>query len=106
MNDLISKLISDNELTRIIGDCGSDEAINKTFVGYVFRLSYQECLIQTNDAFKVSVGGIPHNSFLIAAGFNPQSFHAASGMDKEIILLRVLEPVALPQDADLVKTRI
>lgn len=106
MNDLISKLISDNELTRIIGDCGSDEAINRTFVGYVFRLSYQECLIQTNDAFKVSVGGIPHNSFLIAAGFNPQSFHAAPSMDKEIILLRVLEPVALPQDADLVKTRI
>jgi len=27
-------------------------------------------------------------------------------MDKEVILLRVLEPVALPQDADLVKTRI
>lgn len=106
MNNLTSQLISDNELTRIIGDCGTNESINKTFVGYVFRLSYQECLIQTNDAFKVSVGGIPHNSFLIAAGFNPKSFNDAPVMDKEIILLRVLEPVALPQDADLVKTRI
>lgn len=106
MNDLVSKLISDNELTRIIGDCGSEDAINKTFVGYVFRLSYQECLVQTNDAFKGNIGGVPHNAFLIAAGFNPQSFHAASDIDREIILLRVLEPVALPQDADMVKTRI
>jgi len=106
MNDLISKVISNNDLTRLIGDFSTDAAIDKAFVGYVFRLSYQECLIQTNDAFKVNVGGIPHNSFLIATGFNPQSFNAATSLDKEIILLRVLEPVALPQDADLVKTRI
>lgn len=106
MNDLVSKVISNNDLTRLIGDLSSDAAIDKAFVGYVFRLSYQECLIQTNDAFKVNVGGIPHNSFLIATGFHPQSFHAATAMDKEIILLRVLEPIALPQDADLVKTRI
>src|SRR5690606_26120381 len=81
-------------------------AIDRSFVGYVYKLSYLECLIQTNDAFKKNVGGIPHNSFLLAAGFNPQSFSKAPDMDREVVLLRVLEPVALPQDADLVKTRI
>lgn len=106
MNDLIGKVISNNELTRLIGDFSTGAAIDRSFVGYVYKLSYLECLIQTNDAFKQKVGGIPHNSFLIATGFNPQSFSKAPDMDREVVLLRVLEPVALPQDADLVKTRI
>lgn len=106
MNNVLQQVISNNPLTRLMGDFGKPDTINNTFVGYVFRLSYQECLVQTNDAFKKAVGGIPHNSFLIASGFNPASFHETPNMDKEIVLLRVLGPVDLPQDADLVRTRI
>ncbi len=106
MNNVLQQVISNNDLTRLMGDFGKPDAINNTFVGYVFRLSYQECLVQTNDAFKKAVGGIPHNSFLIASGFNPAAFHDTPNMDKEILLLRVLAPVDLPQDADLVRTRI
>ena len=106
MHDLVGQIISDNDLTKLIGDFSTATAIDRSFVGYVYKLSYLECLIQTNDAFKQKVGGIPHNSFLIATGFNPQSFSKAPDMDREVVLLRVLEPVALPQDADLVKTRI
>ncbi len=69
-------------------------------------MRFDEVLVLTNDKWKHSVNGIPHNSFLVAAGFNPNKMADADEIDKEVILLRVLEPVTLPQDNDLVRTRI
>jgi Helicase HerA, central domain len=100
MNSILRQVISDNPLSRLIGD------INKSFVGYVYNLRYDEAYIQTNDSFKHAVNGIPHNAFLIAAGFDPSRFDLAQPVDQEVVLLRVLEPIALPQDADMVRTRI
>src|SRR6185503_13442148 len=77
-----------------------------SFVGYVYGMRFDEVLVLTNDAFKHRVNGIPHNSFLVAAGFNPTHFGDAHPIDQEIVLLRVLEPVSLPQDTDFVRTRI
>lgn len=56
--------------------------------------------------FKHAVNGLQHNSFLVAAGFDPARFSDAKPIDCEVVLLRVLGPVALPQDADMVRTRI
>lgn len=100
MNTVLRTVISDNPLTRLVGD------VNRSFVGYVYNLKYDECFVQTNDAFKHAVNGLPHNSFLLAAGFDPTRFDAASPIDQEIVLLRVLGPVPLPQDGDMVRTRI
>lgn len=100
MNSILRQVISDNPLSQLIGD------INKSFVGYVYNLRYDEAYVQTNDSFKHAVNGIPHNSFLLAAGFDPLRFDLAQSVDQEVVLLRVLEPVALPQDADMVRTRI
>jgi Predicted ATPase len=100
MNTVLRTIISDNPLTRIIGD------VDQAFIGYVFNLRYDECFIQTNDAFKHGVNGLPHNSFLLAAGFDPTRFDAASLIDQEVILLRVLGPTPLPQDSDMIRTRI
>lgn len=100
MNAVISQIVSDNPLTKLIGD------VNASFLGYVFSWKYDECLIQTNDAFKHAVNGLPHNSFLLAAGFDPSRFDAASPIDREVVLLRVLGPASLPQDGDMVRTRI
>jgi hypothetical protein len=97
---ILSQVISDNALTRLIGP------VEASFVGYVFSLRYEEAFVQTNDFFKHAVGGLPHNSFLVAAGFDPARFDAARPIDQEVVLLRVLGPVPLPQDADLVRTRI
>ncbi|XRD90893.1 DUF87 domain-containing protein [Dyella nitratireducens] len=69
-------------------------------------MRFDEVLVLTNDAFKHKVNGIPHNSFLVAAGFNPSRFGDAETIDQEVVLLRVLEPVSLPQDNDFVRTRI
>ena len=100
MNTVLRTVISDNPLTRLIGD------VDQAFVGYVYNLKYDECFVQTNDAFKHAVNGLPHNSFLLAAGFDPARFDAASPIDQEVVLLRVLAPAPLPQDADMVRTRI
>lgn len=100
MNSVLQQVLSDSLLTRLLGD------IDKTFVGYVYRLSYDECFIQTNDLFKQAVNGVPHNAFLVAAGFDPGAIQQASKIDHEVVLLRVLGPAPLPQDADMVRTRI
>lgn len=98
--NILRTVISDNPLSRLVGD------VNQSFVGYVYNLRYDECFVQTNDAFKHAVNGLPHNSFLLAAGFDPSRFDVATEIDREVILLRVLGPAPLPQDGDMVRTRI
>jgi hypothetical protein len=75
-------------------------------IGYVYAMGFKEALILTNDAWKERVAGIPHNSFLIAASFDPNKFVNALEFDKEIVLLRVIGQASLPQDADMLRTRI
>jgi hypothetical protein len=100
MNTVLRAVLSYNPLTRLIGE------VDQSFVGYVYNLKYDECFVQTNDAFKHAVNGMPHNSFLLAAGFDPARFDAAPVIDQEVVLLRVLGPAPLPQDGDMVRTRI
>lgn len=100
MSDVLNQIFSGSELVSLLGN------YNSSFVGYVYKMSFNEALVLTNDDWKHGVNGIPHNSFLVAAGFNPARLSEAAEIDKEVVLLRVLEPVTLPQDNDLVKTRI
>lgn len=101
MKDLLNQIVaSENDLIKLLGD------FDKTFVGYVYGMRFDEVTVLTNDRWKHSVNGIPHNSFLVAAGFNPEKMADAAVIDREVILLRVLEPVGLPQDNDYVRTRI
>ncbi len=100
MADLFDQIAGDSDLVKLLGDH------DNSFVGYVYGMRFDEVLILTNDAWKHAVNGIPHNSFLVAAGFNPEKLHNADIIDKEVLLLRVLEPVSLPQDNDFVRTRI
>ena len=72
-------------------------------IGYVYGMSFTEAMVLTNDAWKERVAGIPHNSFLIGAGFDPGNYAHAHELDREVVLLRVLEPAALPSDRDLIK---
>jgi len=101
MIDITNEVVSEESpLVALLGD------YDKSFVGYVYGMRFDQALVLTNDAFKHRVNGIPHNSFLVAAAFNPERFTAAHAIDQEVVLLRVLEPVALPQDTDYVRTRI
>lgn len=78
----------------------------ENFVGWVYRIDYDRAYVMTNDIWKQQVLGIPHNCFLVAASFDPDHFDQADEFEKEVILLRVLRSAPLPQDDELVKTRI
>ena len=76
------------------------------FVGWVYSIDYDSALVVTNDAWKAQVNGIPHNSFLVASSFTPNTYGNASSVDKEVILLRVIGTCKLPQDDDMIRTKI
>ncbi|NLT72976.1 MAG: DUF87 domain-containing protein [Chloroflexi bacterium] len=76
------------------------------FVGWVFDLDYDTALVMTNDLWKSRSGGVPHNCFLVACSFDPDQFSAASFEDKEVVLLRVVGSANLPQDDDIIRTKI
>ncbi len=76
------------------------------FVGWVYSIDYTYAYVMTNDLWKYKALGIPHNCFLVAASFDPQHLSEASEDEMEVILLRVLGSAKLPQDDDLVRTKI
>lgn len=99
--NIINKVMADmNPLAFLLADHVTSH------IGYVYAMGFTEALVLTNDAWKERVAGIPHNSFLVAASFDPEKMAEAREFDKEVVLLRVLEPANLPQDAELLKTRI
>ncbi|MPL96593.1 hypothetical protein SDC9_42775 [bioreactor metagenome] len=76
------------------------------FVGWTFSIDYEYAMVMTNDLWKAKALGIPHNCFLLATSIDPIHFAQTAEEDKEIILLRVLGSTKLPQDDDLVRTKI
>lgn len=78
----------------------------ENFVGWVYSIDYEKSLVITNDLWKSNVKGIPHNSFLLATAFEPDKYGETDEADKEIILLRVIGSCRLPQDDDMIKTKI
>lgn len=83
------------------------ELIQKeNFVGWIYSIDYEKALVITNDLWKSSVKGIPHNSFLLATAFEPDRYGETDDTDKEVILLRVMGTCRLPQDDDMIKTKI
>jgi len=76
------------------------------FVGWVYSIDYTYAYVMTNDLWKYKALGIPHNCFLVAASFDPQHLSEASEDEMEVILLRVLGSAKLPQDDELVRTKI
>lgn len=76
------------------------------FVGWTYGIDYEYAFVMTNDLWKAKALGIPHNCFLVAAAFNPAEFANVPEGDREVILLRVISSAHLPQDDDLVRTKI
>ncbi|WP_019010863.1 ATP-binding protein [Deinococcus aquatilis] len=71
---------------------------SENLVGFVVRTGYDEFTVLTNDYFREKIGGVPMNSFLLAASFDPAKYDEARDVDKEVLLLRVTDSAALPQD--------
>jgi hypothetical protein len=98
---IISQILqSESELSKLLGNPA------ESFVGYVYSLRFKEAFVMVHDKWKNDVNGIPHNSFLVATGMDPINLAAADPIDREIVLLRVIEPASLPQDSDLMTARL
>lgn len=67
-------------------------------VGFSFDVNYKEICILTNDFWKMNANGIPHNSFLVAAPFLKSEYTKVNDIDKECILLRVVEECEIPNE--------
>lgn len=78
----------------------------ENFVGWIYSIDYEEALVITNDLWKSQVKGIPHNSFLLATSFEPDKYGETDEQDKEVVLLRVIGSCRLPQDDDMIRTKI
>jgi len=99
MNELIINSLMDQEpLLKLVQP--------DNFIGWIYSIDYDSALVVTNDAWKSKVNGVPHNSFLIASSFNPQNYASATQLEKEVILLRVIGTCKLPQDDDMIRTKI
>ena len=81
-------------------------AQKENFMGWVYGIDYENALVMTNDLWKARVNGIPHNCFLVATTFDPEQYSATKEIDREVILLRVTGASRLPQEDDLVRTKI
>ena len=94
-------------INTILGDTILPKLIQKdNFVGWVYGIDYEHAYVMTNDLWKQQALGIPHNSFLVAASFDPSNLASVPEEEMEVILLRVVESARLPQDDDLVRTKI
>jgi hypothetical protein len=76
------------------------------FIGWTYAIDYEFAYVMTNDLWKYRALGIPHNCFLVAASFNPAEMATVPVEEQEVILLRVVGSAKLPQDDDMVRTKI
>lgn len=74
-------------------------------VGGIFHLDYGRAVVLTDDWRKTQAGGVPHGAFLLAAA-GVQSEEGFALDDEELILLRVRGTAPLPNESDLVQTRL
>ncbi len=74
-------------------------------VGGIFRLDYDSAIVLTDDFKKHEAGGVPRGGFLLAvAGDSTESGFVLE--DQEIILLRVRGTAPLPNESELIQTRL
>lgn len=77
------------------------------YVGDLYSINYDTARLIIHDYYREKVGGIPSLCFLIATRIDPSSedinFKAE---DASIILLRVMDSAALPQDKEAERIRV
>ena len=95
-----------NNFTALAAVGPSDLIDTNSHVGYVYSTNFRNALVLTNDAWKKSVNGIPHNSFLLASAITKENANEIDEFYHEVILLRVLEPAQMPSEQEMIKANI
>lgn len=94
----IDRILQSDQLVRLVQ--------KENFMGWIYRIDYDSALVMTNDLWKEKALGVPHNSFLVATSFDPDAYSTTPEEEREVILLRVIGVTKLPQDDDLIRTKI
>ena len=94
--DDLNEIVSINPITEVERMISTKEG----FVGVPIGLNFEYVNIMINDFYKEKVKGIPQNCFLICVRPN------SDGQVEEFILLRVLEPINLPREDDLLSSKV
>lgn len=74
-------------------------------IGGIYNLDYNRAIVLTDDYRKAEAGGVPLGGFLLAAA-GDQTGEGFVLADEELILLRVRGTAPLPNEGELVQTRL
>ncbi|QKW29145.1 ATP-binding protein [Streptomyces seoulensis] len=75
-------------------------------LGGIYHLDYDRAVVITDDFIKREAGGVPRNGFLLAAATVPTKETNAPLDEDEVILLRVRGTAPLPNESELIATRL
>lgn len=76
------------------------------YVGDLYSTNYESSKVLVHDEYREKVGGIPSLCFLIATRINLNQEIDFKREDSSIILLRVMDSTAIPQDREVEKARV
>ena len=75
-------------------------------LGGIYHLDYDRAIVITDDFVKRDAGGVPRTGYLLAAATVPTKETRAPLDEDEVILLRVRGTAALPNESELIATRL
>jgi hypothetical protein len=104
----------ENTLTTFHEDLSSNDAKQwfakliqeDQYIGDLYAANYEEAKVLVHDTYREKVGGIPSLCFLIATRVNLKEDIDYKTEDASIILLRVMDSTAIPQDREVEKVRV
>lgn len=82
------------------GTPGGANASDPRRVGFTLTMDYGEATVMVHDRWRSDVEGIPHNSYLLAATFDPEQFANADPIDRRVLLLRVTGRASIETDSE------
>jgi hypothetical protein len=98
-----------NHNNRRIAECKSWFAKliqSDQYVGDIYSINYESARVMIHDKYRQQVGGIPSLSFLIASRVTGDTELDFKGEDSSLVLLRVMDAAALPQDREAERIRV
>ncbi len=76
------------------------QSVDSRRVGFTLSMDYNEAVVMIHDRWRSDVDGIPHNSYLLAATFDPAAFASTQAPDRRVVLLRVTGKASIDTDAE------
>lgn len=76
------------------------------YLGDIYSINYEQSKVLVHDFHRQKVGGLPSLCFLIATRVNVNGSIDFKDEDASIILLRVMDATAIPQDREAEKIRV